>query len=278
MTKHFFKNPLDDEISIKDIFDFFLDCYKLISGIGVLGLLGAVYYLSATPNLYEATAQIQMAQISANNTTNPLGVNVEEPSLLIARLKLPSNYSSIEIKACSLEQESMPTETLVKMSKFSTVKNVSSLVELKIRMESKDQAIVCAQALFDSIRESQNQILKPYIEAAKTLEAKYQNRLKETQALVSRVDKSGGALSAAYLTTRDEIRFLSDESVRLNALIAAGDARQTKLVSPIYASEVPVFPQKTLVLIIGLFVGLFLGVLIGVAKRKISGCGAQNLQ
>ncbi len=270
MSEQSFNQPLEDEISPKDIIDFLMESWKTIIGVGLLGLLGSVGFLAVTPNQYEATAQIQMAQISARNNNhndNPLGVNVEEPNLLMARLKLPTTYSAAEIKACDLEGQKMPAESLVSMSKFSAVKGVGSIVELSIRMESREQAVVCAQALFENIRESQNQIIKPYIEEAKALLIKYQARLKEAQELVTRADKSGAALSAAYLANRDEVKFLTDESIRLNTFVTAGDARQAKLVSPIYASEAAVFPKKKIALMVGLLVGLFLGLLLAMVRK-----------
>jgi len=268
MSEQSFSQPLEDEISLKDIIDFLVESWKTIVGVGLLGLLGSVGFLAVTPNQYEATAQIQMAQISANNNnTNPLGVNVEEPNLLMARLKLPTAYSAAEIKVCVLEGQKMPGESLVSMSKFAAVKGVGSIVELKIRMESREQAVVCAQALFENIRASQNQIIKPYIEEAKALQAKYQARLKEAQEFVTRADKSGAALSAAYLANRDEIKFLTDESIRLNTFVTAGDSRQAKLVSPIYASEAPVSPKKKIVLIVGFWAGIFLGLFLVVIRK-----------
>jgi capsular polysaccharide biosynthesis protein len=268
MSEQSFNQSLEDEISLKDIFDFLMESWKTILGVGLLGLLGAVGFLALTPNQYEASAQIQMAQISANNNTNPLGINIEEPNVLMARLKMPTTYSATEIKACGLEGQKMSSESMVAMAKFSAVKGVGSIVELKIRMESREQAVVCAQAIFENIRESQSQIIKPYIEEAKVLLIKYQARLKEAQELISMADKSGAALSAAYLSSRDEVKFLTDERIRLNTLVIAGDTRQAKLVAPIYASEVAVFPRKKIALIFGLLVGLFLGLLL-VMVRKV---------
>ncbi len=268
MSENSYQPMTEDEISIKDIMDFFLETWKTILAFGVLGLAASITFLLITPNQYEATAQIQMAQISSNNNTNPLGVNVEEPGLLIARLKTPTAYTATEIKACGLEGQKMPAESLVSMSKIFAVKGVSSVVELKIRMESREQAVVCAQALFENIRESQNQIIKPYIEEAKVLLTKYQVRLKGAQELITRADKSGAAISAAYLANRDEVKFLTDESIRLNTFVTAGDARQAKLVSPIYASEAAVLPKKKITLMAGLLAGLFLGLLL-VMVRKV---------
>ena len=262
-------NPIiEDEISLKDIVDFIVESWKTIVLTGLLGLVGSIIYLWVTPNQYQATAQLQMAQInSSSNITNPLGINIENPSLLLVRLKLPSTYSALEIKACGLESSTAPSEALTAIAKFSAVKGVESMIELKINRDSKEDAITCAKSLFENIKASQNQLVKPYIEDAKTLLLRYQDRLNNSQSLVSRADKSGAVLSAAYLASRDEIKFLSEEILRLNTFITSADSRQAKLVSPIYASDTPVTPKKRIALIAGLFTGLFLGLLLMLGKR-----------
>lgn len=278
MSDNHLNQAPENEISIKDIVDFLLGSWKIILATGLVGLLGAAGFIAVTPSQYEATAQIQMMQISPNNNnnnnTNPLGVNVEDPNLLMARLKLPSSYDIDEIKACGIDEENSPNELLTGLVKFAPVKGVGSIVELKIRLQSKDQAINCAQTVFENIRESQNAIVRPYIEEAKALLTKYQARLSEAQSLVARADKSGAALSAAYLANRDEIKFLTDESMRLNTFITSGDARQAKLVAPIYASDTPVFPKKKVSLLVGLLAGLFLGVLFVMMRKAWRGCRA----
>ena len=273
MSDSYSNQAPEDEISIKDIVDFLLESWKAILATGLVGLLGAAVFIAITPSQYEATAQIQMMQISPNNNnnTNPLGVNVEDPNLLMARLKLPSSYNLNEVKACGIHEENSPTELLTGLVKLAPVKGVGSIVELKIRMQSKDQAINCAQAVFENIRESQNAIVKPYVEEAKTLLIKYQARLSEAQSLVARADKSGSALSATYLANRDEVKFLTDESIRLNTFITSGDARQAKLVAPIYASDIPVFPKKKISLLVGLLAGLFLGILFVMMRKAWRG-------
>lgn len=276
MSEQSFNQSFEDEISLKDIIDFLIESWKAILVTGFLGVLVSAAYLIITPNQYQATAQIQMAQVSAsnnnnnnNNNTNPLGVNIEEPNLLMARLKLPTTYSDEVIKACGFENASSPAESLASSAKFSAVKGVVSMIELKINRDSKEAAINCAQALFESIKTSQNQIIKPYIEESKALLVKYEARLANSQSLVSRADKSGSALSAAYLANRDEVKFLTEEILRLNTFITTADTRQAKLVSPIYAAEAPVFPKKIMSLIIGLIAGLFIGFLFVLIKKEL---------
>ncbi len=262
MSEQSFQQITDDQISLRDIVNFLLESWRAILATGIIGVLAALGFVVITPSQYEATAQIQMAQIAISNNTNPLGANVESPSLLMARYQIPSAYTLEEIKACGLEGKKVPQESLATIAKFKLVKGVDSVVELKIRLESKDQALACAQALFENIKASQGLIFKPYIEEAKSLLGNYSVRLQAAQALVAKVDKSGGPFSAAFLVNRDDVKFLTDESIRLNAVITSGDTRQTKLVSPIYVSDNPVFPEKKISLVLGLFAGLFVGLFL----------------
>jgi capsular polysaccharide biosynthesis protein len=278
MSEQSFNSIPEDEISLKDIIDFLVESWQTIILTGLLGLLGSIAYLWVTPDQYQATAQIKMAQISAsnNNNTNPLGINIEEPKLLLARLKLPTTYSDTEFKACGLSDQKLAAEILTDLVNFSEVRGAGSIVELKVNGSTKEIASACAEALFKNIQASQNEIIKPYLEEAKTLLINYQERLNNAQALVVRADKTGTALSAAYLASRDEVKFLTEEIIRLSTFITSVDARQAKLASPIYAADAPVFPKKTISLILGLMAGLFLGFLLAFGKRGFMAYNASS--
>ncbi len=267
MSEKIFNQIPEDEISLKDIIDFLIESWKLIFVTGLLGVLASIGYLLVTPNQYQAIAQIQVAQVSTGSIANPLGVNIEDPNLLIARLKLPSTYSAEAIKACGFENVSNSAESLAAITKFSAVKGIGSMIELKINRYSKEAAIVCAQALYENIKISQNEIIKPYVEEYKILLAKYQQNLINSQSLVARADKLGSGLSAAYLANRDEVRFLTEDILRLNTFIMIAEIRQAKLASPIYVADAPILPKKKNSLIIGLMAGLFLGLLFVIGKK-----------
>jgi capsular polysaccharide biosynthesis protein len=269
MLEQSFNQNQFNEMSPKDAILFLIGSWKTIIVAGFLGVLASIGYLIIIPNEYQATAQIQMAQISANpsDKANSLGVNIEDPNLLIARLSLPTAHSDVVIRACGFEKTLFPGESLGASLKLTVVKGVSSMIDLKVNRDSKEVAFNCAQALFESIKNSQNQIINPYIEESKALINKYEARLLAYQALISSKDKSGAELAASYLASRDEIRFLSEEVIRLNNLIAIANIRQTKLVSPIYAADSPVFPKKKISLMVGLMAGLIIGFLFAIAKK-----------
>jgi capsular polysaccharide biosynthesis protein len=278
-----FNSNNEDEISLKDIVDFLVESWKAIALTGLLGFIGSIAYLWVTPNQYQATAQIQMAQIGANNNnnnnnnnnTNPLGVNVEDPNLLIARMRLPSSYSKESVKACGYESKQTPLEGLAKMVKLSLIKG-TQIVELKVLGLNQAQAVQCAESIVETIKRSQKIIAAPIVEDAQLKLAKYSQRLQEAQGFILKADKSGSSMSAVYLSTRDEVKFLTDETIRLNDLIVSANTRQAKLISPIYSSEKKVAPKRLIALVAGLFAGLFLGLLFMLVKRGYKAYKALN--
>lgn len=267
-------NPhVEDEISLKDILDFLVESWKTILVTGILGIMGAIVYLSVTPSQYEATAQIQGAQITLGNPTTP--TNIEDPNILIARMKSPSSYDKNVAIACELDDSKHSQEAMAKMVKLSIIKG-TNVLELKVTTSSRTSAIKCSQILIDQIKDYQIQLANIFIDEAKVKLASYQKRLQETQAFINKVDKSESSVSAAYLSSRDEIKQMTDEIIRINDLISSANSRQTKLISPIYSPENKVSPKRAIALIAGLFAGFFLGLLLMLCKRGYRGYKGSN--
>ena len=264
----------DEEISLLDILRFIKNAYKTILFFGALGTAIAMAYLAITPKQFEATAQIAMAQIGTNNNNNnnlnPLGINIEEPALLISRLAQPTSFTQESILACGFEDKLEAGPALAKAIKLTLPKGVANVVELKTVGNSPQLALQCAGAIFELIKSTQNQIITPYIEEAKQKLAEEKARLKAAQELVSRSDKSGSVMGAAYLSTRDEINYLLDKIATLNNVVTNNQNRATRLIAPIYASNVPISPKKIMALAAGLFSGLILGLLIALARQMMA--------
>ena len=261
----------DQEISIIDILRLLKRAWKTIAIAGLAGIVLSIAYLAITPKQYEATAQIVMAQIgTANNNINPQGINIEEPALLVSRMSLPTSFTPQTMAACGLADISNSGATLVKGIKLAPAKGVANVVELKTFGPSQEVALTCANAIFELIKTTQSQILMPYIEEAKIKLADDEVRLAKAKDLVARADKSGSVMSAAYLSTRDEIRYLLDEITALKNVVTSNQNRMTHLVAPIYVSDLPISPKKRMALSGGLFGGFFLGLLIALARQMIT--------
>ena len=263
------------EISLLDVLNFFKLTYKTICIFGVIGLVVAIIYLVVTPKQYEAIAQITMAQIGAaknnnNNNINPLGVNIEEPALLIARMSSPTSFTPQVIAACGLQGQADAALVLSKSIKLMAPKGVANVVELKTFGKTPQAAQECNLAVFELIKTTQAQIVAPYIADAKLILDDDIERLTKAKDLVAKADKSGSAMGAAYLSTRDEIRYLLDEITALKSVVTSNQNRATRLVSPVYAVDKPIAPKKRNILAAGLFGGLFLGLLIAMCRSMIA--------
>lgn len=260
-----------EEVSLLDILRFLKGARKAMALTGILGLAISIAYLALTPKQYEAVAQITMAQIGvANNNINPLGVNIEEPSHLIARMSSPTSFTPSVIVACGLQDQADGALMLSKSMKLTVPKGVANVVELKTFGPTPQAAQACNMAVFELIKTTQAQIIAPYIEEAKAKLADDEERLQKTKDLVAKADKSGSAMGAAYLSTRDEIRYLLDEITVLKNVVTSNQNRATRLVAPIYAGDIPISPKKRVVLAAGLLGGLLFGLLFALGRKVIT--------
>lgn len=140
-------------------------------------------------------------------------------------------------------QENAPL-ALSKSIKLTVNKLVANVVELKTFGETPQSAQECNVAVFELIKASQTQIVAPYVADAKVKLDDDIERLAKARDLVNKADKSGSAMSAAYLSTRDEISYLLDEITALKTVVVFNKSKGTRLIAPIYASDVPVAPKK----------------------------------
>ena len=258
----------DDEISLLDIFLFFKNGYQFILSFALLGFVGAALYLWAVPQQHEVIGQIKMAQIANlnnNNNVNPLGINIEEPQALIARMAIPTSYPKETIALCGLAEEKDAGALLAKKAKLSIPKGLGGTVDLEIRDTSKEVAEACAIAIYEFVKTSQAQLVAPYIEEVSKKLIIEKERLSRATEFIARADKSGTGVSGAYLATRDEIRYLVDQISVLQSIINGNESRVARLIAPIYVKEIS--PQKRNNLLLGLLLGGFLGLLLAVARK-----------
>ena len=264
-------NIIPQEISLLDVLRFIKNAWKMIAIAALAGIVLSIAYLAVVPRQYEASVQIVMAQFPvANSATNPLGVSVEDPALLITRMSQPTSISPQTIAACGLKNGNDAAISLTKSMKITPIKGLPNVVDLKVIGSSKEIVLGCTNAIFELIKATQAKLLTPFIDEAKTKLVDAEARLDKAKDLVAKSDKSGTAMSAAYLSTRDEIRYLLDEIKGLKDMVANNQARMTHLVTPIYASDLPIFPKSGMVMARGFFGGLFLGLVIALVRQMIA--------
>jgi len=120
------------------------------------------------------------------------------------------------------------------------------------------------------IKITQPQVITLYIEGAEFRLADEEASLAKAKDLVAKAYNSGSAMSAAYISTRDETRYFLDEIATLRNVATLSQKRLARLVTPIYSSDIPIAPKKQLTLVIRLFSGLFLALLIALVWAMIA--------
>ena len=254
-----------------DAFRFVKNFYKWIGGFGILGVFAAAAFIAFTPPEYEAVAQIQMAQFGPiGKGLSRTGFNVEEPALLVARLSNPSSFSNEDLMACGLDGQTHSKEILAKKLKINSVKGVGGVVELKVRGSSRNLASNCVNSIFSTIKVYQAQLSALYLADIKEqLNDNYQ-LLDKVKTLTIKADRSESAMGATYLSTRDEINYLLGEIVNLKNLARASDNQATRLIGSIYVADRPVWPKKSIVLLIGLIIGICVGIAIAHGYKTLT--------
>ena len=267
----------DPKVSFMDIAVFLMGAYKTILIFGIFGLVIGIGFFWSTPKKYEAVAQISVAQVIVDTRNNlySFGVNIEEPAFLILLLASPMSFDLKTISACGLEDKPNAGTILSKSIKLATLKGADNIISLKVFGPSPAAAFACANAVFELIKAREDQIIAPYIEGVKLRIVDNEERLKKAKDLLLKIDKFGSLMGVAYLTVRDEIKPLTDEIIALKNIVANNQDRATRLIVPIYASQVSIAPKMNIYLPAGLFGGLFLGLLIVLGRLMIVEMKAQ---
>lgn len=265
----------EQEISLRDVIDFLKKSWKTITKFGFLGLICGIVYIWITPNEYQATFQIEMAQYiqlkdKSNNSISPVGANVEDPGRLIIRLLSPTTYNDGVVEACGFKNVENQREKIVSIVKATIAKRSPSIVEISIKQSSKELALACSTAIFEEIRFSQEAMMAPFFdEVRKSLRDNLEQIAIAKTVFKESAGSSSLLLAPSYLLARDEINQLTEKNVLLEYLLQFNEVRKTKLVAPIYLSVGPVYPKRFSSILGGLLGGLFVGVIFSLLKRLI---------
>ena len=268
------ETPIDDsedEISLLDIIQFFIDNKVFIGAATALsGLVGLILGFWLPPQ-YEATMNIQMAMVA--------NAPVEAPSLVVEKMKLPLYFSASTWDVCDTDQEMTPSRTLAK--KLNPILNKNApFIGLSYRAESPDAAKKCLQAVLDDFRNKQQIIADPIIKQKQT----YLLTLKDNHAAAEAVAKfftsqkqdmqfkddrfsANALILATRLSKENEVKDLRNQIVDLEISLTPPQTQETFLAAPLFASPQKVAPSKSLILAIALMAGFMLGI-FGVLVRK----------
>jgi LPS O-antigen subunit length determinant protein (WzzB/FepE family) len=156
----------DDEISLLDIFDFFVESWRSIVSLAILGgVVGAAVAFMITPK-YQASAMIQPATVgSIESVTDVMkAVPVESPQILAEKMGSPAYYSNETISACDLTDRTDPSSALARALR-PNVPRQSAFVAVAYEASSPQIARQCLEAVLEEVKQNQAQISRPMIEA-----------------------------------------------------------------------------------------------------------------
>lgn len=274
MSEQPFNQPLEDEISLKEIIDFLLESWKVMALSGIVGGFLAAGNAFVTPSKYQATAAIQVAKVAGND--------VETPSILVEKLKIPTYFSIASHSDCNVMNTFEPGLVIVK-NLMPTLSKTSPIISFSYKDESSEKAQKCLESVVNDIRNNQNLLAKPTIDAKKKQLLDLRGKLDSSERVLklltnknSNFDISDSKFSASTLllsltfNKENEIEGLRSQINYLEIELMEPQTKETSLTAPIYAPKKKVSNNIVLSLLGGLMVGLFLGLLLMIGKRAFT--------
>jgi hypothetical protein len=271
MNNELVKENIDDEISLINILLFLKSSiYNIIISIFSCLAIGISYYFYV-PNIYEATATIQMAQVA--------GSPVESPTVLLEKIKLPLYFSPNVWKACDTIENKNPSSKVAE--KIKPVLNKSApFITFTVQGKTTQEAKACLNAVIADIKIKQEEISKPILEQKKNQLKQLAEKIELTEeaAKIFPMYKLKESFPDAQFSSRsfflgvalNNAKELKDLRHALNDIEVSLTEPQTKSTFspvPMYAPEVATNKRPVFTLGICLMIGIFIGLLItGIIK------------
>ncbi len=262
---------LENEITIWDILDFVIESWKIIAVTSLVGGLLGLGYGAILPPEYQATANIQVAKVS--------GSDVEQPSLLLEKLKLPEYYSQKTHIACELVENQNPGELLAKRLSPKLAKTLSMVV-ISYKAGSPEIVEKCLDSVINDIRINQGLLAKPIIENKKKDLVGLREQLKSSELILNILPKTNmsfdfsdsnfhtsSLLLNMIVNKGNEIKDLKRLINDLEVKLIEPQTKEALLITPIYAFKQKSFFSVFKVFVKGLIAGLFFGIIVRICQK-----------
>lgn len=261
----------DSEISLIDIFLFIKSSLQNISKSVVFTLLIGSGYYYYTPNLYEATVNIQMALVAGNA--------VESPTVLSEKVKLPLYFTQGTWNSCDFGEITDPRKLFAEKIK-PTLNKSAPFIGLSVHAESPQKAKNCLTAVITDIQAKQAEIAEPILEQKKVQLQELHRKLKiaeETSKFFSPIrlpesfpDSQFASRALVFSTAISNAREIQDLRNAINDIEVSlffPQTRPTYWVAPMYATEVDINKRPSLIFSICLMLGIFMGLAVTSIQR-----------
>ena len=262
----------EDEISLKDIFDFLAAWWKIIFLFGAGAATAAWFHLTMNPAAvsYQAQAVVAMAKVR-NVSINTKGVTisssnfsyVESPALLAERMSFPGTFSDATVRECGLGSS---VELVGKLRV--TANSQNQTLRLIIQRSDPEMVEKCLSAVFEMIREQQNELAQPLYGRVKDFLGRMDSLLLDTQEqkeIAGDQPAPGLAASERQSASTAAIKSIILKLVESQVIYAGKVYTSTQLIAPIYVSEVTASVNRSQTLLSWAGAGIFLGLFIALA-------------
>jgi uncharacterized protein involved in exopolysaccharide biosynthesis len=273
----------DDEISLLDVFDFFVESWRSIVSLAILGGVVGAAVAFLMPVKYEATALIKPATVGAVKEFIVEERPVESVAILAEKMRSPTYYSVDTLQSCGLlDKTTTPAAVLAKNLNASVARN-SAFVSVKFQAGSPALASQCLESVLKDVVLEQNTISGPLVQNNLKSLALYQQQLNEIEKELAKIPLnelilnlsdpkfSAAALVANLFSTKsDEVQKLRQVVEALNTANTAPQTAPASFATPIYAPDLKVAPKRGLILVISVLAGGFLGLMLAIGRRTWS--------
>jgi capsular polysaccharide biosynthesis protein len=273
MSEQTFNQIPEDAISLKDIIDFLIESWKSIAlGVIVGGLLGAGYAWTKHP-IYQAIGSIQVAKVA--------GSDVENPALLVEKLKMPMYYSEKSYLACDVMKISEPGDRIAKALKPALSKT-ASIINISYTSKSSEDSRACLEAILGDINANQKLLSKPIIDIKKNQLSTIKRKLETAQKNIKIIPIkdnyfdfsdskmiASSLLIALVMSKENEINDLQSKINDLEISLSEPQTMEANFIAPIFSPNSKVSPSVRLTLLLGLVIGFFGSLLFLIGKKTL---------
>lgn len=271
----------DDEISSFDLWEKLRRGWKTIIGGTVVGVAGALLAIVIVPSRYEAVAVIQVGQIGQVGQTKVSGLPVESTVQAVERMKTPAFQRRV---AEALGDEEWLAD--IARSNLGITKNLAlqvikatagsdvPLIELRAIGLSPEIAQKKAEAVVGQLIRAHGELAQPALTRMHADLAINRERLTNAERdlenlstlVASATVKDDRFTQLALMTSlrieKEAETFAHRQMIlALETALGAPATKPAQTIEPIFVSDNPVSPQKTLLMALGFVGGFLLGVM-----------------
>jgi len=261
----------EDEWSLTELIDFLRETWIKIVASGIIGSSLGIGYALIAPSKFQATSSIQVGKVA--------GDDVEAPSVLAEKLKMPTYYMPSTFTACNVTEEEEPGVALAKKLNLKLNKN-APVITITSKEKSIEDARKCLESVLDNIRINQNMLVKPLLETKNKQLDNSKRSLESAENLSEMLlskyknfnfsDPQFSAAALLLATTLNNDILLKDLRTQVSDLeiqLAPPRTKEAFFTTPIYASSVRVEPSAILMVLLGGIAGGVLAIAYLVGRR-----------